>query len=235
MCKSKRNGGLGIGSVLDRNKWLLAKWAWRFGVEDSPLQKRIICAKYGVPLDSLLWNWNNGATSSAFSKAVGGLFSQGSTMEKVINDDLRVIVGRGDRARLWEDVVLEGISLKEAFPRVFILAKNKTGVVRDFCAWEGNVWKWDIQFRRPFFNRELEQWECFKRFLENIRIRDSIPYTVGWTHCGKGLFSVQFFVRVLEGGKLGDVSGFKGIWQGFCPPKLEVFVWHLLQGPIMVK
>ncbi|KAK3229092.1 hypothetical protein Dsin_000973 [Dipteronia sinensis] len=137
------------------------KGYWLNGLEicsgRNTIMEKIICAKYGVPLDSLLWNWNGGATGSSFTKAVGGLFSQGLTTAKVINDSLRIVVGRGDRARLWNDVFVDRISLKDAFPRVYTLVRNKAGVVRDFGAWEGNACKWDIHFRRPFFNLEVEQ------------------------------------------------------------------------------
>ncbi|KAK0583049.1 hypothetical protein LWI29_032852 [Acer saccharum] len=71
--KSKERGGLGIGSILDKNKGLLAKWLWRFGKEVLLLWKRVICAKYRVPLKSLCWDWNGGASSSYFVKAVGSV------------------------------------------------------------------------------------------------------------------------------------------------------------------
>ncbi|KAK2642952.1 hypothetical protein Ddye_024715 [Dipteronia dyeriana] len=51
--KSKKEGGLGIGSVQCMNEGLLAKWVWRFGVENCPLWKRVICAKYGIQRDKL--------------------------------------------------------------------------------------------------------------------------------------------------------------------------------------
>ena len=88
LCSSKDKGGLGIGSVLDKNKGLLAKWVWRFGKEESSLWKSIICAKYRVPLYALRWDWNGGPSSSFFIKAVYGLFEQNSKVAKVMEDGL---------------------------------------------------------------------------------------------------------------------------------------------------
>ncbi|KAK3211814.1 hypothetical protein Dsin_016520, partial [Dipteronia sinensis] len=40
LCKSKRNGGLGIGRIQDKGDALLAKWVWRFGIEEGKLWRR---------------------------------------------------------------------------------------------------------------------------------------------------------------------------------------------------
>ncbi|KAK2648316.1 hypothetical protein Ddye_015805 [Dipteronia dyeriana] len=125
LCKERKRGGLGIGSILHKNKGLLAKWVWRFGKEESPLWKRVICAKYGVLMNALCWNWNGGPSSSFFMKAIGSLFSQGSKTAKILQEGLRVIVGCGNKASLWWDIKVEGVPLKEAFPRIFALAINK--------------------------------------------------------------------------------------------------------------
>ncbi|KAK2639685.1 hypothetical protein Ddye_027480 [Dipteronia dyeriana] len=53
ICNSKKKGGLGVGRIVDFNRSLLAKWVWRFGRERNQLWKRILCAKYGVKLDSI--------------------------------------------------------------------------------------------------------------------------------------------------------------------------------------
>ncbi|KAK2652425.1 hypothetical protein Ddye_012281, partial [Dipteronia dyeriana] len=94
LCQRKAKGGLGIGSVSTKNKGLLAKWVWHFGVEEASLRKRMLCTKYGIPLNSLKWNWDGSPWSSDFIKAVGGLFRSRSKTTKILEDGLRVIVGR---------------------------------------------------------------------------------------------------------------------------------------------
>ncbi|KAK3220872.1 hypothetical protein Dsin_014842 [Dipteronia sinensis] len=156
LCKSKNECGLGIGSVLLKNQGLLAKWVWRFGLEDISLWRRVICAKYGVPLDVLRWDWNCGACSSWFIKTVGTLFLDGSNSAQVLKEGLRVIVGRGDRARFWSDVMVGGSPLKYAFPRIYTLAVDKLGSIRNFGKRIGLEWKWEIILRRLLFNCEKE-------------------------------------------------------------------------------
>ncbi|KAK3188494.1 hypothetical protein Dsin_028055 [Dipteronia sinensis] len=88
----------------------------------------------------------------------------------VMDERLRVILGKGDKANFWSDVMVEGETLKEDFPRIFSLTSKKRGCVREYGSWDGNIWKWDISLRSPCFNWELEQWECFRKCLENIKI-----------------------------------------------------------------
>ncbi|KAI5330685.1 hypothetical protein L3X38_020811 [Prunus dulcis] len=53
--KSKEEGGLGIGSLRERNEALRAKWLWRFPLETNSLWHRIIKSKYGI--DSNGWGY----------------------------------------------------------------------------------------------------------------------------------------------------------------------------------
>ncbi|KAK3205479.1 hypothetical protein Dsin_019525 [Dipteronia sinensis] len=81
--------------------------------------------------------WSSGRR---FEKAVSGLFDHGSESAKILKEGLRVVVGRGDRARLWYDLVVDGMPLKEVFPRVFSLAAVEDDCVIDYGNKDGNVW-----------------------------------------------------------------------------------------------
>ncbi|KAK2644266.1 hypothetical protein Ddye_019461 [Dipteronia dyeriana] len=165
--RNKQCGGLNIGSIRDKNYGLLAKWVWRFDKEAVHLWKRVICAKYGVLMDILKWDWNCGSGSPAFTKAFGNLFVHGSAMVKTLADGIRVIVGRGDRARLWSDILVKGIPMKDAFLSIFSITVNKTVCIRDFWRKDGLGGKWEINLRRLLFNWQNEQWECCTGCLES--------------------------------------------------------------------
>ncbi|KAK3200402.1 hypothetical protein Dsin_023817 [Dipteronia sinensis] len=136
---------------------------------------------------------------------------------------------------LWSDIAVNGVPLKEAFPIIFALTYNKVGCVSEYGKWSGSVWSWHIPLRRACFNWELEQWDRFKNSLDSIKIQEYIPDTIGWSLCPDGQFSVKSFRIGLDSGQNEDPSAVNGIWQGFCPSKVEIFVWHLLQGRVAVK
>ncbi|KAK3231468.1 hypothetical protein Dsin_003349 [Dipteronia sinensis] len=71
--------------------------------------------------------------------------------------------------------------------------------------------------------------------LESIKVHESFPDTIGWSYGTDGQFSVKSFRKELESGQPGEPWGCKGIWKRFCPSKIEIFVWHLLQGRVSVK
>ncbi|KAK3193116.1 hypothetical protein Dsin_024426 [Dipteronia sinensis] len=197
MCKSKENGGLGIGSILNKNKGLLAKWVWRFGVEECSLWKMVVCAKYRIPMKILKWDWCCGSKGSAFIKTIAGLFQQDTVYGNLLEEGFVVNVGREDRARLWTDLKVEGHSLKEAFPRIHDLACDKSGYVSNFGSWAGTTWEWDVKFRRPVFNWEVQQWDIFRCCLDNYKVQNNVHDSIGWTFDSSGLITVKSFWQSL--------------------------------------
>ncbi|KAK3220075.1 hypothetical protein Dsin_014045 [Dipteronia sinensis] len=135
ICKSKRGSGLGVGRILDKNKSLLAKLVWRFGREVSSLWKGVICAKYDLSEKGLRWDWKVPNSGSFFVKAIQSLFETSSETASLLQEGLKVVVGNGERARLWTDLLWDSIPLKSAFPRIFALAAIKDGLVKDYGKW----------------------------------------------------------------------------------------------------
>ncbi|KAK3220416.1 hypothetical protein Dsin_014386 [Dipteronia sinensis] len=71
--------------------------------------------------------------------------------------------------------------------------------------------------------------------LDCIVIRKSVSDTLAWTFCANGMFSVKSFRRGLEDPLIESCSYHSLIWQGICPPKIEIFVWQLLRGRVIVR
>lgn len=95
--------------------------------------------------------------------------------------------------------------------------------MEEFGRWEDSNWVWEINMRRPLFNWNVEQWNCFLLALDSIVIRRNVKDALAWTFCPNGLFSVSSFHRCLEGNSVGNISNISFIWQGIYPPKIEVF------------
>lgn len=63
-------------------------------------------------------------------------------------------LGKGDKTKLWEDVWLGNVSLKEMFPRLYNVSENKEMVIEELGVWETESWKWVLSWRRGFFGWE---------------------------------------------------------------------------------
>ncbi|KAK3213081.1 hypothetical protein Dsin_017787 [Dipteronia sinensis] len=235
ICKRKSHGGLGIGRVLDINRSLLAKWVWRFGKEEGSMWKRVLCAKYGISQSSLSWKWKAPSSASVFMKAVGSLFDEGSVSASILEGGLKILVGCGDRIRFWEDVWLDDCSLKVAYPRIFALASKKSGTVRDFGSWQKDVWRWNVPLRRSIFDWEVNLWKVFCMALDCVTIIRIIPDVVVWTHRPNGEFSVKSFERCIEDSLSDGQVDVVFSWGGITPHKVEVFIWQLIRGWVMVN
>ena len=171
ICKHKKFGGLGIGRMKDKGLSLMAKWIWWFDREGSSLCKKVLCAKYGLGINPLLWNYRDVKTGSHFVKCICRFFSDDHRACDIVKKGFQVIIGNGERVRFWQDVCWDSVPLKLAFPRIFALASNKSGMVYEFGNWVDSKWVWDVQLRRPVFNWESDQWSCFKLSLESIMLR----------------------------------------------------------------
>ena len=48
VCSRIANDRLGVRQLVPFNQALLDKWLWRFGLEETHLQRQVLAAKYGV-------------------------------------------------------------------------------------------------------------------------------------------------------------------------------------------
>ncbi|KAK3189308.1 hypothetical protein Dsin_028869 [Dipteronia sinensis] len=141
ICNCKELGGLGIGRLLDKNKGLLAKWVWRFGMEVDALWRKALCAKYRINTNSLRWEWSTTTKPSQFIKAVGSLFDYSSKSKRVLREGLQLVLGYGDKADFWNDIRWDSIPLRLAFPRIFAISTVKEGQIDKFARSEPHLAK----------------------------------------------------------------------------------------------
>ncbi|KAK3225856.1 hypothetical protein Dsin_005718 [Dipteronia sinensis] len=216
VCKSKKDGDLGIGRIKDKGESLLAKWIWRFGREHSSLWKNIICAKYSLNHNSLNWEFLDVKGCSHFVKAVNSLYKEGTRSYNIITKGFQVVVGNGDRVRLWKDLRWDSFQLRMAFPRIFALASNKVEMLNEYGSWVDSSWVLNVGLRRQLFGWETDQWNCFLLSLQGVSVRRDIPDALAWSYCSNG----TFFVSSLRGAwkiRLPNSQGLDG--------KLEWIVW----------
>ena len=70
-------------------------------------------------------------------KSIGRLLDEGQRTHKIVKDVFQVVIRSGDSIRFWTDLKWDSFPLKMAFPRMFALAANKDGVIKDFGSFEG--------------------------------------------------------------------------------------------------
>ncbi|KAK2659235.1 hypothetical protein Ddye_005768 [Dipteronia dyeriana] len=146
-------------------------------------------------------------------EVVRKLFDDNSCSNKILKDGLSLLVDKGEKFRFWSEIFHTFIPLKQAFPRIFAFATNKTGVVADFYSWDEANWVLDVHFRRPSFVWEVIQWNSFLRDLNSLILRRTVKDELAWSYCPNGLFNVGSFRRCLQDVNSEDVFNFQLVSQ----------------------
>ncbi|KAK3194324.1 hypothetical protein Dsin_025634 [Dipteronia sinensis] len=74
-----------------------------------------------------------------------------------------------------------------------------------------------------------------RSLVGDVTLFGSCTDALAWSFCLKGLFTVSSFRRCMEESTHLNSLDVKTMWQGTNPPKVELFVWKLLRGRIMVR
>ena len=99
-------------------------------LNSSKLSKWVLCL-YGLfyHFIDLLWDCGKVRSGSAFVKNISKMFNDDHRAVKIVKEGFQVVIGCGERVRMWQDVCWDSVPLMRAFPRIYALALNKTGVV----------------------------------------------------------------------------------------------------------
>ena len=103
MIKPRSKGGLGLGSLENKNWALLVKWWWRFGDERDALGRRVIATKFGEDK----WGWwpvpGPKYRRSGLWAAIVSVGDASSEWGKVLSRGMGFVVGDGRDVRFWLD------------------------------------------------------------------------------------------------------------------------------------
>jgi hypothetical protein len=124
ICTPLHSGGLGVHNFIQFNRALLGKWLWRYGREREALWRLVIDAKF----ESLKGGWCSKEVSSSFGVDVWKQIRRG--WEKFCNF-VRFEVGDGSYVSFWHDWWCGDRSLKQCFPILFSIVRNKDVMVVD--------------------------------------------------------------------------------------------------------
>ncbi|GLT26146.1 hypothetical protein SLA2020_012310 [Shorea laevis] len=92
------------------------------------------------------------------------------------------MVGDRRRAYFWKGIWVGDKSLKDLCPRLFALAINKEGLVSETGMWEGDRWRWNIEWRRGRMGRERDEEEVLWEVLSRVQLRESLEDHWKWLY-----------------------------------------------------
>jgi hypothetical protein len=239
ICKPRNKAGLGIRDLRLVNISLLTKWRWKLLLPNEEVWKEVIKAKYEgevignvqpgnalVPRLASKW-WvdicNIDKDSDWFTRAA---------MKKV---------GNGRNTKFWKEIWVGDQPLCIKFPRLFSMSTQQEEVVGDMGNWVENRWRWNLLWRRSFFQweetlyRQLEEILASFHFLEHDDCwlwRENLDDGFTVKSCYELLSADSLMTGVLEP---WQESVFSNIWKCAAPSKVCAFSWQLLLNRIATK
>ncbi|GLT99814.1 hypothetical protein SLE2022_172280 [Rubroshorea leprosula] len=228
ICWSKEKGGLGVPDLRRRNWALLGKWWYRFGDGREGLWKRVVKEKfYGGKPEVGITDVENLRVSQIW----GDIIRIGGNSEKLKNmlrQGFRWKVGEGCRVNFWRDIWVGNKSLRDLFPRLFQLALNKEGTVKENGTWEGEGWIWGIEWRRARLGREKDEEEGLWAMLANVKLRKEVVDSWQWRFDVEGSYVVKSAYEFLASEEcLLEGHLCKFLWCKWVPSKVGFFGWRL--------
>ncbi|KAJ6925966.1 hypothetical protein NC651_010415 [Populus alba x Populus x berolinensis] len=231
----KSAGGLGIGSLQNKNKALLFKWLWRYGSEESSMWKDVITSIYNPKYHSLIPQDHITGAGSTWSRLVN-YCGKDSRLRNIVTNNTVMLVGNGKRIKFWLDDWTDNGRLAEKFPTLFQLSNDKDASLEKMGMWDGHAWCWVFSWIRDLRGRNTGLLTQMYAILSRMQLDKEAEDRLVWKANNTGRYSVKSLCGLLSpSSPLNTVFSFKGIWRGLVPPKVEVFCWMAIINKIKTR
>jgi len=225
VCSPISSGGLDIRNLRLFNKALLGKWLWRYVHEREAWWKSVVDAKYGSTQDGWCSLDPPGSHGVGLWKNIRKGWSS-------FCNHTRLMLGNGSRIRFWDDVWCGEVPLKEAFPVLYDIARDKDALVEDHLVVVSGSYQWDVSFFRAAHDWEVDVLASFFSLLYSSRANYDGEDKLWWSPSHKGKFDVRSFYKALAC-KEAIHFPWKSIWRTKVPLKVGFFAWTAAHGKIL--
>ena len=144
---------------------------------------------------------------------------------------LKFEVGDGSQIRFWDDVWCTDGSLRDVYPELFRLARDKEACVADNFQRLGASIHWEVTFSRLAQDWEVESFLSFLELLYAVTITGNGEDKVCWQPSKSHIFQVSSYYAILTCKGEGCFP-WQSIWKAKVPPRVAFFSWTAALGRI---
>lgn len=241
ICKSWREGGLGVKDLGAFNKVLLGKWVWRFLTNKNSLWAKVVKSRFG----EIVWSRMGERLEGRRTRRRGWWKSVVEVVEgregKWFWDYLEVRLGNGEASSFWDGWWSGDQALKEVFPRLYQLSLKKEGTVAEMGSWEGGIWRWKLDWRRDLREWEKEGETNLLNFLSNFVLREDLPDRWRWRGRSGDSYTVKEAYKAIKNCNYNiaqsqvPLERFDSLWKTRAPHKAQLTAWRLLRDRLPSK
>ncbi|KAJ6921734.1 hypothetical protein NC652_015617 [Populus alba x Populus x berolinensis] len=227
---SKSAGGLGIGSLQNKNKALLFKWLWRYGSEELSMWKDVITSIYNPKYHSLIPQDHITGAGSTWSRLVN-YCGKDTRLHNIVTNNTMILVGNGKRIKFWLDDWTDNGRLAEKFPTLFQLSNNKDASLEKMGMWDGHAWCWVFSWNRDLRGRNTGLLAQMYVILSRMQLDKEAEDRLVWKANNTGRYLVKSLCGLLTpSSPLNIVFSFKGFgeWDSLVYGKFQKKVLVML-------
>ncbi|GJQ97360.1 putative RNA-directed DNA polymerase, eukaryota, reverse transcriptase zinc-binding domain protein [Tanacetum coccineum] len=145
-------------------------------------------------------------------------------------------VRNGTNTCFWEDIWLGEVRLKDRFPRLYELEREKNVLVSGRGQWAEGKWRWIWDWRREPRGRGEGEWMELLNCLTNVIMSPTCRDTWKWNLSDDGDFTVKELTAIIQDqSTIERQSNRETIWNRLVPRKINVFVWRATKGRLPVR
>ena len=231
--QSKERGGLGVGDIELKNEALLLKWWWRYATEDAPMWKKIIRSVHNegqalIPLCIPRKAQGQGIWNSLKRMVQDSKL----TAPKVYMQNLKLVVGNGNKVRFWEDPWINNRPLMQVFSDLYNVSSQKCAIIGNMGWFEGSTWIWTLAWKRELDQDELQHLDDLQAVLSQHYPKSGQEDHISWR--GNAKYSVKEIQKHVNLEVEID-SLVCTVWKKLAPPKVELFMWLALLGRLNTR
>ncbi|KAH1215344.1 putative ribonuclease H protein [Glycine max] len=156
-----------------------------------------------------------------------------------ISNYLKWRVGDGNTIKFWEDRWREAddLSLQQKYPTLYQVSMHQNQTISSMGILSGNSWEWQIQWRRHFFDHEIDTMAAFMADIEGIQIQPLSRDFLSWRADPAGYYSTMsaYYLLKAEDSPNPVDSNYKTIWSLHIPPRASAFTWRILKNRLPTR
>ena len=141
--------------------------------------------------------------------------------------------GDGNRILLWEDIWIRDLPLRDKYPRIFANSNQKEARLLEVGNWYENQWKWNVLWRKEWFEWEKPMVEEMMQHIEGCTLHKQKEDEWVWRGDATQEYTVKSTYKKMQNGTIGDEETLYGtFWNVKALPTAHIFAWRVLHNRV---
>ncbi|KAF1891164.1 hypothetical protein Lal_00001305 [Lupinus albus] len=150
-------------------------------------------------------------------------------------------VGDETNTSFWFDNWLGSSTLHSKYQRLFKLSVSPNDNISNFGSWVGEVWEWNIPWRRRLFIWEQDLCNSFLNDIKQVALHQFRSDNWEWKLDTSRQYSVKYAYKLLTTVDQTDLTNhhtptlWKSLWKSKAPSKVIYLAWRLFHDRLPTK